>query len=138
MKDAKNKHIVKRRLIISVLFLMMFFLLQGVFVACGGLPASSTYEEDVKPKTEWEDPPEISTVQRPAYDIPEGVVQTDADDPDDYSPPSTRYAASSESDRYHRTSCFYVDNILRENLIYFYSEDSARRAGYYPCSVCSP
>ena len=48
------------------------------------------------------------------------------------------YAASSESNKYHRPSCYYVDKILDENLIYFYSESSAQRAGYSPCSVCNP
>ena len=102
----------------------------GIFTACGGLPAS----DDVNVTDQyypWEDPPELPTIK-----MPDPMPEYDADivEPE-Y---TTRYAASSESDKYHLPSCHYVDNILPWNLIYFYSKSEAHSEGYSPCSVCDP
>ena len=51
---------------------------------------------------------------------------------------SYRYAASSESNVFHYISCFYVNNIHPENLIYFSSRQNATNAGYRPCTYCNP
>lgn len=126
----KNK---KHLTAILALMLTMAALL-GIFTACGGLPPADGHEETTTKIPSWKDPPEYPTIETlgpiPEYDG-EIVEPTEPQ----Y---TTRYAASSESDKYHRTSCHYVDQILSWNLIYFYSEESARRAGYTPCSVCEP
>lgn len=123
-----KKHLVSILSLISIIVVLL-----EIFVACGGLPASNEEREETAPKynSTWEDPPEIPTLQ-----LPDPIPEYDADivEPE-Y---TTRYAASSESDKYHLPSCHYVDQILSYNLIYFYSESSARSAGYSPCSVCSP
>ena len=49
-----------------------------------------------------------------------------------------RYVASSESDKYHRPSCHYVDKIKSYNIVYYYSENDARADGKKACSVCNP
>ena len=123
-----KKHLVSILALISTIVVLL-----EIFVACGGLPASNEEGEETAPKynSTWEDPPEIPTLQ-----LPDPIPEYDADivEPE-Y---TTRYAASSESDKYHRPSCHYVDNILPWNLIYFYSKSDARAEGYSPCSVCDP
>ncbi len=115
----------------SALILVVVFFL-GIFVSCGGLPASGTQEESTKKQWTVEDLPTPPSVDFTGTAVPK--VDNDIIEPE-Y---TARYAASSESDKYHRPSCHYVDQILYENLIYFYSKDSAHRAGYSPCSVCEP
>lgn len=118
---------------ILVLILTIVALL-GIFTACGGLPSVDEREETTTKIPSWKDPPEYPTIDTlgPAIEYEEDLVEP-------VEPQYTiRYAASSESNKYHRTSCHYVDQILSWNLIYFYSEESARRAGYSPCSVCDP
>ena len=136
MKKTKKQQTTSSALRRSALLLAVILLL-GVFTACGGLPASSEKEETTAPNYNWtlEDPPELPTMKMPDP-MPDPIPEYDADivEPE-Y---TTRYAASSESDKYHRPSCHYVDNILPWNLIYFYSKSDARSAGYSPCSVCSP
>lgn len=134
MKKAKRL-VSKRTAHKAVLILMTVFLLLGIFVACGGLPASTESEEktwDMDELPEIQAPPEI---QIPTYKPPDFPESTETEKE---TTPTVIYAASRESNKYHRTSCRYVDNILTENLIFFYSKDSAHRAGYSPCSVCSP
>ncbi len=114
MKNKKNLTAILA-LILTVVALL------GIFTACGGLPSADEREE-------------TTTIQTPDP-IPEYTGEIVEPVEPQY---TTRYAASSESDKYHRTSCHYVDQILSWNLIYFYSEESARRAGYSPCSVCNP
>lgn len=121
---------VKRNITAILALIMTTIALIGIFTACGGLPAS----DDVNVTDQyypWEDPPELPTIK-----MPDPMLEYDADivEPE-Y---TTRYAASSESDKYHRPSCHYVDNILPWNLIYFYSKSDARSEGYSPCSVCDP
>lgn len=48
------------------------------------------------------------------------------------------YVASMNSDKYHRVSCEYADNILEENLVYYKTPADAERDGKYACSVCRP
>lgn len=48
------------------------------------------------------------------------------------------YLASSKSNKFHRPSCGYVDNIKSGNLISFSSRDEAISSGYSPCKACSP
>ena len=121
---------IKKHLMAILALIMTTIALLGIFVACDGLPASNDVNVTEKHYS-WEDPPDIPTLQ-----TPDPLPEYDADivEPE-Y---TMRYAASSESDKYHRPSCHYVDQILSCNLIYFYSESSARCAGYSPCSVCSP
>ena len=49
-----------------------------------------------------------------------------------------KYVASSVSDKYHRLSCEYADNILEENKVYYKTPADAERDGKYACSVCRP
>lgn len=46
--------------------------------------------------------------------------------------------ASANSDKYHRLTCDYVDNILEENKVYYKTPAGAERDGKYACSVCRP
>ena len=48
------------------------------------------------------------------------------------------YVGSSESDVYHYPSCFYVDRIKPDHLIYFDTVREACDAGYRPCKRCKP
>lgn len=64
-----------------------------------------------------------------------GVIERE---PDEDPEPERRYAASSESDKYHRLSCRYVDKIKSYNIVYYSSESEARADGKKPCSVCNP
>ena len=127
MKNKKNLTAILA-LILAVVALL------GVFTACGSLLSADEREETTTKIPSWKDPPEYPTIETlgPALEYDGDVVEP-------VEPQyTTRYAASSESDKYHRTSCHYVDQILSWNLIYFYSKESARRAGYSPCSVCDP
>ena len=130
MKKKVKQQTKRGDLTRAVPIVLVLFLLLGIFVACGGLPAS---DEDKTTEKQYfvGDSLEFPTIKNP-----DTIPEYDADivEPE-Y---TTRYAASSESDKYHLPSCHYVDQILSYNLIYFYSEDSARRAGYSPCSVCNP
>ena len=121
---------VKKNITAILALIMTTIALLGIFTACGGLLASDDVNATEKHYS-WEDPPEIPTIKKP-----DTIPEYDADivEPE-Y---TTRYAASSESDKYHRPSCHYVDNILPWNLIYFYSKSDARSEGYSPCSVCDP
>lgn len=49
-----------------------------------------------------------------------------------------KYVASSVSDKYHRLSCEYADNILDENRVYYDTAADAERDGKCACSVCGP
>ena len=124
--------------ITSIVMIVVVFLF--TFVSCGGMPASSTGNED-PPKSPgtWEPPPNYDPIEIPTYEIPEADLKEPASQPNQSGTASTtRCAASRESNKYHRPSCYYVDNILPENLFYFSSEAAARQAGYSPCSVCEP
>lgn len=46
--------------------------------------------------------------------------------------------ASANSDKYHRITCDYADNILEENKVYYKTPADAERDGKYACSVCKP
>lgn len=46
--------------------------------------------------------------------------------------------ASVNSDKYHRLTCDYADNILEENKVYYKTPADAERDGKYACSVCRP
>ena len=43
--------------------------------------------------------------------------------------------ASANSDKYHRITCDYADNILEENKVYYKTPADAERDGKYACSV---
>lgn len=54
-----------------------------------------------------------------------------------YSRPSgSKFCASINSDMYHSKDCYYVQNIARDNLIYFDSNLEAEILGFEACSVC--
>ena len=54
-----------------------------------------------------------------------------------YSRPSgIKFCASINSDMYHSKDCYYVQNIARDNLIYFDSNLEAEILGFEACSVC--
>lgn len=48
------------------------------------------------------------------------------------------YIASAESDKYHRRSCEYVENILDENRVYYDTAADAENGGKTACSLCRP
>ena len=126
-----------KRAIRPVLILLTALVILHTFVACGGLPASQNEEKKTQSKVTYVDPPEfepLETAKPLEYEgnpvLPEYTDNTATS--------TARYAASRESNKYHRPSCHYVDNILPENLVYYKSEEAARRAGKSPCSVCRP
>jgi len=49
-----------------------------------------------------------------------------------------KYVGSIESDKYHYPSCTWAEKILKENEIWFNSEEEAQQQGYKPCGVCKP
>jgi len=51
---------------------------------------------------------------------------------------STVYVGSTDSIRFHRLTCRYVNRILPENLIRFAGRDEAVGKGYVPCGTCNP
>ena len=46
--------------------------------------------------------------------------------------------ASANSDKYHRLTCDYADNILEENKVYYKTPADAERDDKHACSVCRP
>ena len=50
----------------------------------------------------------------------------------------TNYAGSINSNKYHRCSCMWAEQIAKENLACFKSPDDAEEKGYVPCNVCKP
>lgn len=48
------------------------------------------------------------------------------------------YAASKNSDVFHRRSCRYTRTIKLTNLLLFETREAAIRSGYRPCKVCRP
>lgn len=131
----------QQRIILAIAMLMIACIAAGVFVSCGGEPSSSgtSGKQQSNAYVEWKDPPVFEPIETYTYEIPDVIFKEDPQKTNPSGSSSTKgYAASSESNRYHYPSCYYVDNILPENLIYFSSKYSARQAGYYPCSVCNP
>ena len=51
---------------------------------------------------------------------------------------ATTYVASSQSNKFHYTSCRAAKRINQSNLITFSSRDEAINAGYSPCGICHP
>ena len=130
----------KQQIFVAIALLLIACVIQGVFVSCDTNQTSPGSNADQSPGTheEWEPPPTFDPIELPDLGpAPDPGIKDNVETPDR---PITAgsYAASRESDRYHRPSCHYVDNILPENLIYFSSEQAARQAGYYPCAVCKP
>lgn len=121
-----------QRLIKLLVLLISVVALLGIFTGCGG---SSKRDETTESKytPPFKDPPEILEIpELPTYDFEYDAPAVE------HVPPVTVYAASSESNKYHETTCYYVDNILPDNLIYFHSKSEARSEGYSPCSYCDP
>ena len=48
------------------------------------------------------------------------------------------YVSSVNSDKYHRPTCDYAENILEENRVYYATAREAEAAGKQACSVCRP
>lgn len=51
---------------------------------------------------------------------------------------SSHFVGNKNSDVYHYPSCYYVDNIKPDNLIYFNTPEETIAADYRPCKVCDP
>ena len=51
---------------------------------------------------------------------------------------NAQYVGSKRSDKYHRSSCWYVQRIHAENLIEWSSVNDAISEGYVACRVCRP
>ena len=126
----------KRKTATLIALVLLVCNLVGVFVSCDGSSGTSAREEySTFPKYNfnWEDPPEISTLA-PLDDVP--ILE---DKEEDKQPERVvRYAASSESDKFHYLSCRYVDRIKSYNIVYYYTASEARSDGKSPCSVCNP
>lgn len=48
------------------------------------------------------------------------------------------FVASVNSDKFHRPTCDYAENISPENRVYYATAQEAEDAGKTPCSVCRP
>lgn len=132
----------KKRLSIIALTIILCILISA-FVSCKGLPATQESEEHTTShplinKTEWQDPPDFPAIKDPETIILPDYQTEEPEDSDDEPERVVRYAASSESNKYHRLSCHYVDRIKSYNLVYYYTENEALDDGKSPCSVCSP
>ena len=66
------------------------------------------------------------------------AVPTSQNDAITFTEWNCEYVASVNSDKYHRLTCDYADNILEENLVYYKTPADAERDGKYACSVCRP
>lgn len=51
---------------------------------------------------------------------------------------ATTYVASSQSNKFHYSSCRAAKRINQNNLITFGSREEAINAGYSPCGICHP
>jgi hypothetical protein len=116
--------------------LLILTLCLPTFASCDRSSETSPQEESPtfpNYNFNWEDPPEISTL------APLDYAPIIEDEDEDKQPERTvRYAASSESDKFHYLSCHYVDRIRSYNIVYYYTASEARRDGKSPCSVCCP
>ena len=127
---------ITQKRISRIVILLIALILIHTFVSCGGLAASQIEEKETKSKIAYIERPEHETLETLA---PYVNPTLPSDEDETQKPTNTvRYAASRESNKYHRTYCHYVDNILPENLVYYTSEEAARRAGKTPCSACKP
>lgn len=52
--------------------------------------------------------------------------------------PPPRFVGSSQSNKYHRSSCEWAGRINPENEVWFASPEDAQSQGYLPCRVCRP
>ena len=61
---------------------------------------------------------------------------------DDFEDPVTptiiRFVASSQSDKYHKSSCYHAKRIKQENIRAFSTSTQAENEGYSPCKTCLP
>lgn len=48
------------------------------------------------------------------------------------------YVGSMNSDKFHRPSCKWAQNIKDENAIWFSSKEEAVQKGYTACKTCKP
>ena len=51
---------------------------------------------------------------------------------------SAQYIGSSNSDKFHETSCRHAKKITDENKVEFETAEAAGKAGYLPCKTCKP
>ena len=49
-----------------------------------------------------------------------------------------KYVRSSQSNKYHKPTCRWTNEINESNLVHFESEEGASAAGYVPCGTCKP
>jgi micrococcal nuclease len=66
------------------------------------------------------------------------VATTTTTQPQPEPQPQGQYVGSIKSDVFHYPSCFYVDRIKPENIIWFSSREDAFAHGYRPCKKCCP
>lgn len=125
---------MKKHLITVLTLTLCLFIILGAFVACDISSENNAPEQTTEYQWKYDDDaykgPYIPS--NPSFEYPETAVPL----PEfEY---ITYYVASKESNKYHMPYCYYVDNILDENIIYFYSKSEARSEGYSACSACDP
>lgn len=69
---------------------------------------------------------------------PEPTVQIDPEQAFREMLKQYRYVGSSGSDKYHKPTCRWTNEINDSNLVHFDSEEEAVAAGYSPCGTCKP
>lgn len=110
-------------------------------------PAESTFiVEQPKPTPSQEEPssevtPE-STSEEPSPAITEPaeapVPSVDPEQAFRDSLMQYNYVGSSESDKYHKPTCRWTDEINDSNLVHFDTIEEAKAAGYEACGTCRP
>ncbi|MDD5063708.1 MAG: Ada metal-binding domain-containing protein [Phycisphaerae bacterium] len=63
----------------------------------------------------------------------ESTPASQRDEPTEY-----KYAASKNSNIFHKSGCAWIKRIKPENLVYYSSRDEATSAGKKPCKLCNP
>jgi len=51
---------------------------------------------------------------------------------------NSQYCASSIADKFHHLGCKYADQILPQNVVFYYTRDEAMADGKVPCKLCKP
>ena len=110
-----------KKLIKFITVTLCLFLLCS-FVSCSSGSSSSNDEKPSSEKDPW-------------YDG-EGFKDEEIDD--EISREDALYLASKSSNKYHRLSCRYADQIKPENIVYYEYEYQATDDGKEPCAVCKP
>ncbi|MCW4049901.1 MAG: thermonuclease family protein [Candidatus Bathyarchaeota archaeon] len=103
----------------------------------------SNYYNEFNPN-EWELYENVDTNRATSFTTSSSISDTSdsssssSDDSSSSSSSGGPYWASKNSNIYHKTSCYWAQQISSSNLIVFSSKSAAEGAGYRACKVCKP